>query len=210
MRRWAVLVGALLVPAVRALAQEAPRLEVDLRATDADPPEVAVRLRDLLTDDRFLSAMRSGFPLYVALTVELRQERTLWDRTVDRWVREFVVEHDPVRDVFVMEDPDGTEEIPSRDALAQAVGRVYVVGLAAPESGRFHYQASVTARMLSDEDVDEVYAWLRGGDTEAARRDRPGLLTRAARKVLVQVAPLPRVTLDGKTRGFEVRRGRSR
>jgi hypothetical protein len=154
--------------------------------------------------------MRSGFPLYVALTVELREERSLWDRTVDRWVREYVVEHDPVRDVFVLEDPDGTEEIPGRDALAQAVARVYLVGLAAPGSGRFHYQASVTARMLSDEDVNEVYTWLRGGDTEAARRDRPGLLTRAARKVLLQVAPLPRVTLEGKTRGFEVRVGRSR
>lgn len=199
-----LLAGMLLLPAARAAAQDAPRIEVDLRATDADPPRAAVRLRDLLADDRFVATMRSGFPLYVALTVELREERSLWDRTVDRWVWEYVVVHDPVRDVFVLEDPDGTEDIPDRDALARAVSRVYLVALVPSGRGRFHYQASVTARMLSDEDVDEVYAWLRGDDTRAPRGDRPGLLTRAARKVLVQVAPLPRVTVDGRTEAFEV------
>jgi hypothetical protein len=205
MRRWILLAGVLLLPVTRAAAQEAPRIEVDLRATDADPPRAAVRLHDLLADDRFVAAMRSGFPLYVALTVDLREERSLWDRTVDRWVWEYVVVHDPVRDVFVLEDPDGTEEIADRDALARAVSRVYLVGLPSSKPGRFHYQASATARMLSDEDVDEVYAWLRGDDTRGTRRDRPGLLTRAARKVLVQVAPLPRVTLESRTEGFDVR-----
>lgn len=178
---------------------------MDLRATGADPPEAVVRVRDLLTDDRLVSAMRSGFPLYVALTVELREEHSLWDKTVDRWVWEYVVVHDPVRNAFVLEDPDGTEEMPDTAALARAVGRVYRVPLTAPGRGRFHYQVSVTARMLSDDDVDEVYAWLRGSSGDSTRRDRPGLLTRAARKVLVQVAPLPRVTLEGTTEGFEVR-----
>ena len=208
MRRWITRAGAVLLLAAPVAAQEPPRLDVELRSSGADPPEVSVRVRDLVTQDRFVSAMRSGFPLYVALTVELREERSLWDRTVDRWVGEYVVVHDPVRDVFVLDDPDGTEEIPDRDGLARALGRVYVVGLTPPGAGRFHYQASLTARMLSDEDVDEVYAWLRGGDTEAARRDRPGLLTWAARKVLVEVAPLPRVNLQGRTETYEIADGR--
>jgi len=53
--------------------------------------------------------------------------------------------------------------------------------------------------------VDEVYAWLRGDGAEQGDRDRPGLLARTARRVLVQVAPLPRITLEARTREFEVR-----
>jgi hypothetical protein len=61
------------------------------------------------------------------------------------------------------------------------------------------------ARTLSDEDVDEVRAWLRRGDAEQADRDPPGFLARAARRLLVQVAPLPRITLEARTAEFEVR-----
>jgi hypothetical protein len=149
--------------------------------------------------------MRSGFPLYVALTVELREQRSLWDRTVDRWVREYVVLHDPVRDVYLLEDADGTEEIPDRAVLERKLESVYLVGIAPATPGRHHYRAEARARTLSDEDVDAVYAWLRGEGAERADRERPGLLTRTARRVLVQVAPLPRVTLEGRTDGFEVR-----
>jgi hypothetical protein len=195
------LVVAGLLVAAPLLAQQ-PHVEATLRQSGAGPPDAVVRIADLLADDRLVPAMRAGFPLYVALTVELRESRALWDRSVDRWVWEYVVQFDPVRDVYVLEDPDGTEEIPDRDVLARRLGRVYVVGLRAPEGGRYHYRASVTARMLSDVDVDEVYAWLRGDEADTTRR-RPGLLTRTARKLLVQVAPLPRVSLQGRTADFE-------
>lgn len=185
-------------------AQERPRLEVDLRTSGTDPPQAAVRVRQLLADGEFVAAVRSGFPLYVALTVELRAHRSLWDRTVERGVWEYVVIHDPVRDVYLLEDADGTEEIADRSALERKLESVYVVGLNPPGAGRYHYRASLRARTLSDEDVDEVYAWLRGDGAEADR-DRPGFLARAARKVLVQVAPLPRVNLDARTEEFVIR-----
>lgn len=185
-------------------AQERPRLEVDLRTSGTDPPQAAVRMRQLLADGEFVAAVRSGFPLYVALTVELRAHRSLWDRTVERGVWEYVVIHDPVRDVYLLEDADGTEEIADRSALERKLESVYVVGLNPPGAGRYHYRASLRARTLSDEDVDEVYAWLRGDGAEADR-DRPGFLARAARKVLVQVAPLPRVNLDARTEEFVIR-----
>jgi hypothetical protein len=199
-----VVTGFLLVAGSLA-AQGRPRLEVELRTSGTDPPQAAVRTRGLLGDGQFLGAMRSGFPLYVAITVDLRERRSLWDRTVDRLVWEYVVLHDPVRDVFLLEDPDGTEEIPDTTVLARKLENVLVVGLVAEGRGRHHYQATVRARTLSDEDVDEVYAWLRGDDAASARRDRPGFLARAARRLLVQVAPLPRVTLEGRTGEFEVR-----
>ena len=204
MTRAALGVTGCLLLAGSLAAQDRPRLEVDLRPSGTDPPQAAVRMRQLLADGEFLSAVRSGFPLYVALTVELREQRSLWDRSVDRWVWEYVVIHDPVRDVYLLEDADGTEELPDRSVLERKLESVYVVGLAPQGAGRYHYSASVRARTLSDEDVDEVYAWLRG-DGAKAERDRPGFLARAARKVLVQVAPLPRVNLDARTREFVVR-----
>lgn len=205
MRRATGLAAGLLLVAGSMAGQGRPRLEVELRAPGPDPPQAAVRLRDLLADEQFLGAVRSGFPLYVALTVELREQRALWDRSVDRWVWEYVVVHDPVRDVYVLEDPDGTEEIPDRAVLERKLDNVYVVGIAPAGRGRYHYRASARARTLSDADVDEVYAWLRGEGAEQAGRERPGFLARAARRVLVQVAPLPRITLEGRTAEFEIR-----
>ncbi len=199
MRRAALVFAGLLVAAP--LAAQRPRLAVSLRQSGAGPPDAVVRIANLLTDDRLVSAMRAGFPLYVALTVELRESRALWDRSVDRWVGEYMVQFDPVRDVYVLEDQDGTEEIPDRDVLARRLGRVYVVGLRPAGRGRYHYRASVTARMLSDEDVDEVYAWLHG-DAADTTRHRPGFLTRTARRLLVQMAPLPRLSLDGRSEDF--------
>ncbi|MDH4044401.1 MAG: hypothetical protein OEW06_08085 [Gemmatimonadota bacterium] len=204
MRRAALGVTGCLLLAGSLVAQDRPRLDVDLRTSGTDPPQAAVRMRLLLADGEFVSAVRSGFPLYVALTVELREQRSLWDRSVERWVWEYVVIHDPVRDVYLLEDADGTEEIPDRSTLERKLESVYVVGLTPPSAGRYHYRASVRARTLSDEDVDEVYAWLRGNGAEA-KRDRPGFLARAARKVIVQVAPLPRVDLGARTEEFVIR-----
>ena len=88
-------------------AQEQIAVSVELSA--ASVPEAYIRLNGLIADDRFVSAMESGFPLYVAFSVELRQPRSLWDRTVDRASWEYVVLWDPVRERFVLEDPAGTE-----------------------------------------------------------------------------------------------------
>jgi hypothetical protein len=202
-RRGAVVV-ALVLATARLAGQNGPRIALSLRASGSEPPAAVVQLTNLLTDDRYLSAMRAGFPLYIAVTVQLRESRPLWDREVDRWVSEWVVLFDPVRDVYRLEDENGTEEISDRAVLEHRLGRAYVVPLQPDRTGRYHYQASITARTLSDKDVDDVYAWLRGDDADSAR-PQPGLLTRTARKLLVQVAPLPRVTLDARTDDFDVR-----
>lgn len=204
MRRGALVV-AVLVFTSRLAGQTGPRIVLGLSASDSGAPAAVVRLAGLLDDDRFFTAIRAGFPLYVAVTVQLRASRTLWDREVDRVVREYVVHYDPVREVYLLEDDEGTtEEIPDREALARQVGRTYVMSIDPDGRGRFHYQATITARTLSDEEVDDVYAWLRGEDADTARRG-PGLITRMARKLLVQMAPLPRLSLEATTDDFEVR-----
>jgi hypothetical protein len=89
-----------------------------------------------------------------------------------------------------------------RDYLA----RVFVIRQLTPDGmGRFYYRVSVDARTLSDEDVNEVFDWLKGEGADSNElRDR-GLLTRAARGVLVRVAPLPQLTLRENSSRFEIR-----
>jgi hypothetical protein len=200
-RAAAVAVACLAGVVGHAAAQARPRLEVTLRERADGPPDAVVMLRGLLADDRFLSAMRSGFPLYMAYQVELRESRSMWDRTVARDALELVVLYDPGRDVYQLEDERGTEEIRDRAVLERRLASTYVFeGLRPDGPGRFHYRGSVTARTLSDEDVDEVFAWLKG-ESEGAPH-RPGLVTRTARKLLIQVAPLPRITVEARSAEF--------
>jgi hypothetical protein len=185
----AVCLGAL---ATGVLGQERPELQVVSRGNGA--PEVDVSLHGLLADNRFLDAMESGFPLYVEFRVELRQSRSLWDRTVAREEWEFVVLYDPVRDRYVLEEAEGTEYIPTRRLLEDRLQDVYGVRMRPDRDGEFHFYAAVDARTLSGEDVDSLPV------------ERPGWFTRTARRLLVQVAPLPRVHLEGRTEDFPSQR----
>jgi hypothetical protein len=185
------------------LAQDPAKVSVELSA--AEVPEAYVTLHNLLSDDRYLRAMESGFPLHLQYSVELREARPLWDRTVARVEWEFVVLYDPVRERFAMEDSAGTAVVTNSSNLRRALGSVYEVGLEPDGEGEFYYRAVVSVRTLDDEDVDEVFAWLKGESVDSLRRRRPGLVTRTARRLLVRVAPLPRVTVEGRTGKFRYR-----
>jgi hypothetical protein len=181
-------------------AQERPRVDVTLDSAEADPRAVVI-LRDLLSDRRFLRAMQSGFPLYIEYVVELRRSRSNWfDRGVDEAFVEYVVSFDPVREVYLVEDAGASEILPNDAALRRRLESVYIFPLHTDEHGTFYYSATVSARTLSDEDVDEVFDWLRG-DSESEAQKR-GLFTRTARKLLVQVAPLPRLSMTEKSTPF--------
>jgi hypothetical protein len=185
------------------VGQAGPTVRVELAGRD--PPVAIVSMLGLVDDDRFQSAMRSGFPLYVEYRVRLRQSRSLWDRTVSEAVLEYVILYDPVRQRFVLEDADGTEIFPDLEALRGLERRVVrFQGFDVGGPGEFYFHAAVSARTLEDEDVDEVFGWLKGEHPDSIRRNRPGIVTRAARRLLVQVAPLPRVTLEAETERFRV------
>jgi hypothetical protein len=189
-----------LLLAAPAAGQDRPTLRADLHG--ADPPAVFVSVEGLLAGDDFLDALRSGFPLYMEYRVTLRAPRSLWDRTVNEFAWEYVVVHDPVRDRFTVQAPGATEILPGVAELERRLAQVYDVGLDADQPGRYYYEARVEARTLSDDDVNEAFAWLKGGNADSAGRHDPGLLTRVARKMLIQVAPLPSVTLSGRTSEF--------
>ena len=189
-----LLVGLFAGPA---RGQQRPELRVDLLGTG--PVDASVSLRHLLSDQRFVSALESGFPLYLEYKVMLRQARSWRDRTVgDPLAWEYVVLYDPVRQRFRVETPDSAETLLDRDALRKRLEQVYRVELDPDGAGDFYYAAEVTARTLSDEDVDETFAWLRGTS------GGPGLLDKLARRLLVEVAPLPRTSLSARSAGFTV------
>lgn len=193
---------AVLCISTTALAQA--NVHVELRPDDS-PPIASVQLRNLLDDRSFVSAMESGFPLHLEYHVELRKTRSSWfDETVDEATVDFVAVYDPVRERFVVENATGTEYLDDEAALSRYLQLVYLLQLEAPEPGRFYYRATVNARTLSDEDVDEVFDWLRGDDDSSEVRTR-GIFTRTARKLLVQVAALPSVTVSARTPEFEAR-----
>jgi len=199
------LAALVVLPAVvtAALGQEGPAVTATLR--DARSPEVVVRFEQLFSRIEFLDALRSGFPLYVAYHAALRRSQTFKDRTVADFVWEYVVLFDPVRNRFALETGDGTTEVlPDRSALERRLATAYVVGLEPDGSGSFYYEATVEARMLSDEDVDEAFAWLRGANSDSVRLHDPGFLGRLARRVLVRVTTLPHVRLKARTEEFTV------
>lgn len=191
--RLAVLLAGLL--AGQAQGQERPALRLDLLGSG--PVDALVSVRRLLAEPRFLSALESGFPLYLEYQVTLRESRSWHDRTVgEPLVWEYVVLYDPVRERFRVETPDSAESPLDRDALGRRLERVYRVLLEPDRAGSFYYAAQVTARTLSDQDVDETFAWLRGTS------GGPGLLDKLARRLLVEVAPLPRLKLNGSSALF--------
>jgi hypothetical protein len=198
--RIATTLGCGIALATSATAQQ-PTVVVEL-ADDQDSRGAYVSIQGLLADGNFLQAMRSGFPLYLEYQVELRENRSNWfDRgSVEAWW-EYVVLYDPVRERFVVEDADGQEELSGEAALMRRLEQVYLVALTPDRSGTFYYAATVTARTLSDSDVDEVFDWLKGEDGATAVK-RHGLLTRTARRLLVQVAPLPRLSESGRSEPF--------
>jgi hypothetical protein len=196
----AVALGALLT--ATPAAGQGPTLVLDLLA---GPPRAAVSVRGVLDRRAFLDALESGFPLYMEYRVRLRRPQPLRDRTIREDVWELVVVHDPVQDRYTVRTATSTEVIPDPVALGARLSQVAIVPFGDPPgsgSGEFFFDAVVTARMLSDDDVDEAFAWLRGEGGDSAHVEDPGLLARLARRVLIRVTALPNVRLEARTERF--------
>jgi Domain of unknown function (DUF4390) len=200
MQRTGLLVATLHSAMVVLATAQQPSLRIAL--TDDASPHAVFSMQDLLADGEFVGAMESGFPLYVEFTIALRESKSLWDRDVKTQTFEYVVLFDPVRERYVLEDKGSTEIIRTRDQLVRRVAEEYEYVLSPAANGTFYYRLSVDVRTLDDSDVDEVFAWLKGEDVDADRPDRPGALTRAARRLLVAVAPLPNMHIEARTPDF--------
>lgn len=213
----AMVALAAALPAYPAAAQgPAPRvrLEVTLARDSASngARNPVVRARDLLADDRWLTALRSGLPVRTHFRVEVWRSRDGWFDLFARQTEwDVVLRHEPLLDQYTLLTVTGTTVQERRyatlDALSAALAFSYQVNVRPAEPGRYYYAAAVEVSTLSDSDLDELERFLEGdlGEVTQGRRGIGDALARGATRILLRLAGLPRLRLEARTEAFRVR-----
>jgi hypothetical protein len=203
-RRPTLLCAALVAAAVAAAtaAAQTPTLTVTLHS--AAVPRV--QSTGLLSDGRFVALMRSGFPLRLHYRLELWRVRASW---FDQFVRETpwdaVARHDPLSDDFVLIRTGGTvTRYATPEQLAAALEIPYTVTLQPAAAGRFYFICRLAVTTLNDTDLEELSRWLKGdvGPAVSGEGNLGEALARGAQRVLVRIAGLPRLRLEGRSPTF--------
>ena len=198
-----LLCAALLAGAAAGFAAaQTPTLTVTLH-TGAVP---RVQSTGLLADGRFLALMRSGFPLRLHYRLELWRVRSSW---FDQFVRETqwdaVARHDPLADDFVLIRTGGTvTRYATPEQLTAALEIPYTVTLQPAATGRFYFVCRLEVTTLNDTDLEELSRWLKGdvGPAVSGEGHLGEALARGAQRVLVRIAGLPRLRLEGRSPTF--------
>ena len=188
-----------------------------LHPAAAQHPSLSVRVADetgtarvqsaaLLADGKYVALLRSGFPLRLHYRVELWKVRSSWfDQFVHEASWDAVVRHDPLSDDFVLVRTGGsTTRYPTVDDLAHALEIPYRVTLLPRGGGRFYFVCRLELTTLNDTDLEELTRWLKGeaGPAVAGSGSLGDALSRGAQRVLVRIAGLPRLTLEGRSAAF--------
>jgi hypothetical protein len=172
-----------------------------------------IRAQYLLADPRLTSMLGSGFPLRMHYRVELWRSRSGWFDAFERAVEwDVVVRHEPLLDQYAVNTimPGRTRE--NRYAglapLAEALdGVAFQIAFRVTERGDYYYNASLQVSTLSDSDLDELERFLRGelGPAASEGRDFGDAVGRGATRLLLKLAGLPSVRVEGRSGRFRVR-----
>lgn len=187
-------------------------LTPDTAASGQRNPEVRTT-SGLLEDERWISMLRSGFPLRMHYRVEMWRSRSAWFDDLQRQVEwDVVVRHEPLLDQYAVNTimPGRAREnrytgiVPLARAL-EAV--VYQIAFRPPGPGEYYYIASLQVSTLSDSDLDELERFLRGdlGPAASEGRDLGDALGRGATRILLKLAGLPSLRIEGRSVRFRVR-----
>ena len=178
-RAWAALVALSLGAAGALPAQELPPVHLDVRLTSP----AAVRLEgtdraieNLLGDDRWLSALRSGLPVRLHYRLEVWRSREGWFDNFERQTEwDVVVRHEPLLDQYTLltlvrrtrrrsaATPRWTHWAPRSPLPIQ-------VNVGPTEPGRYYYAATLEVSTLSDSDLDELERFLEGDLGDVRRK----------------------------------------
>ena len=219
MRRAArlLILAALTLPFAPSLAAQgatgvrlAVTLVPDQTRKSAQLPEA--RVRGLLEDERWTSALLSGLPLRLHYRLELWRDRGSWFDAAVRAVEwDVVVQREPLLDQYVVTTVllgrTRQQRYPDLEALGAALGVAYRIAVRATDKGEYYYVATLSVSTLSDADLDEMDRVLRG-ENGAATDDGENLgdaVGRAARRMLLRVAGLPIMRVEGRSPAFRVR-----
>ena len=208
--RWRLAVAlASLVPPQVGVAQTPPppRATPTLTVTTQDNLP-RVRSTGLLADGKFISLMRSGFPLRLHYRLELWRVRASW---FDQFVREVswdaVARNDPLADDYVLIRQGGAvSRYATSDELVAALEIPYTITIRPPESsgGRYYFVVRLEVTTLNDTDLQELSRWLSGdvGPIVGGEGSFGEALARGAQRVLVRLAGLPRERLEARSPTF--------
>ncbi len=210
-----LLAALALVPAPPLLAQGAAgvtlgvRLVPDPSRKDGLLPEA--RVKGLLEDERWTSALLSGLPLRLHYRLELWRKRSSWFDAAVRAVEwDVVVRREPLLDQYavttVLLGRTRQQRYPGLDALGTALGVAYRIAVRATGKGEYYYVTTLSVSTLSDTDLDEMDRVMRG-DTADPTDDGGNIgdaVSRSARRMLLRVAGLPIMRVEGKSEGFAV------
>ena len=212
-----LLLTALALPAAPPLAAQgtdAVRLSVTL-VPDASRksgllPEA--RVTGLLEDERWTSALLSGLPLRLHYRLELWRSRSSWfDAAVRSIDWDVVVRREPLLDQYsvttVLLGRTRLQRYPDLASLGTALGVAYRIAVRANDKGEYYYVANLSVSTLSDSDLDEMDRVMRG-EAGAATDDNGNVgdaVGRTARRMLLRVAGLPIMRVEGRSESFDVR-----
>ncbi len=175
-------------------------------------PSPIVRSVSLLSDSRWVSALRSGLPIRLHYRVEVWRSRGAWFDALDRqgeW--DVIVRHEPLLDQYTMYTLFGRRRQERRyatlDALGAALGFSYRVNVKPVTSGRYYYATVLQVSALSDADIDELERVLKGDvrDGEGGSEPLGAALSRRATQILLRIAGLPSLQLESRSPPFRVR-----
>ncbi len=215
MRRAMLVALGVALPLAALAAQESDRAQLVVQ-TVADPagggrvlPEV--RVLGLLADGRWISTLRSGFPLRLHFRLELWRERGGWFDAFERQVEwDVVVRREPLLDQYTVSTllfgRNRERRYASLEALTGALGVRYRINLFPAEPGEYYYTVSLRVSTLSDSDLEALERFLRGDLGPAAGgEERVGdALGRGAKRLLLRVAGLPTLRLETRSPRFQV------
>jgi len=212
-----LLTACLLLLAARPLASQGAKGVQLVVSLVPDPTRKAgvlpeARVAGLLQDERWSSALLSGLPLRLHYRLELWRSRGSWfDASVRSVEWDVVVQREPLLDQYavttVLLGRTRQQRYPDLDALGGAIGVSYRISVRAEGKGDYYYAATLQVSTLSDQDLDEMDRVLRGDPESdgASSGDLGDAVGRAARRMVLRVAGLPLMRVEGKSATFEVK-----
>jgi hypothetical protein len=200
----------------RGAAQASPSVRLTVRlATDTTPAgsrAPIVRSENLLSDGRWLTALRSGLPVRLHYKVEVWRSRGAWFDAFERQVEwDVVLRHEPLLDQYTLLTLVGGRVRERRyatvDALGAALAFAYQVSARPTQNGRYYYAASLEISTLSDSDLDELQRFLEGdlGEVAQGKEGLGDAVGRGATRFLLRLAGLPSLRLEVRSLSFDVR-----
>jgi hypothetical protein len=206
--------ATLLLAPGRLVSQTLPPVRLEVRLTT--PATTGTRIpivqsRNLLSDDRWVSALRSGLPVRLHYRLEVWRSRDAWFDNFERQTQwDVVVRHEPLLDQYslltIVAGRGQERRYATLDALSAALEFSFQVNIQPSISGRYYYAATLEVSTLSDSDLDELRRFLEGDPGDPGDKQKTGdILGRGATKLLLRIAGLPTLRLEARSGAFEVR-----